>query len=166
MEILNANVKLDCNKLYKLEVTIDKLPETRESVLFEDEEHKLVYGETPDGYVTYGSITKSPCHGHDAGYRWSSRASVFNGEFNKRCMEVVIIEKYRYARDMTVDAVLPFLPKGFYIVEQVTADKHGKVLEISYMISNPEHEKECKWYFQDITCSDGSKRYIRNRIHP
>jgi hypothetical protein len=164
MKILNTNIRLDGNHLYKLELTVDELPTTDETVLLEDEEQKYVYGETPDGYVTYGCIAKNAHHGNEPGYRWSSRASVFNGMFGKRCMEVVFIEKYRYAGDMTIDAILPFLPDEFYIVEQVETDKHGNITEITYRISNYDHEKERQWYFKDITCSDGSRRYIRNRI--
>ena len=58
MKILNTNIRLDGNHLYKLELTVDELPTTDETVLLEDEEQKYVYGETPDGYVTYGCMLR------------------------------------------------------------------------------------------------------------
>lgn len=165
MNIIDTNLKLDGNHLYELEITVDKLPELKEEVLFEDHDNKLVYGETPDGYVTYGSISKHASYGHGPGYRWSSRGSVFNGMFGKRCIEVTIIEKYRYAGAMTIDAVLPFLPDDFYIIEQVETDRYDKIREITYSISNPEHEKNNQWIFKNHTYSDGSKCYVKNRIY-
>lgn len=164
MNILKSEVTLDCNNFYNLVLTVDKLPKPEETVLFEDEEHKLVYGETPDGYVTYGSISKHASYGHKPGYRWSSRASVFNGEFGKRCIEITIIEKYRYGGNMTIDAVLPFLPDNFYIIEQVETNSHGKIEEISYYITNSKNEHENSYWFSDITYHEGGRRYIRNRI--
>lgn len=71
---------------------------------------------------------------------------------------------YRYSGNMTVEAILPYLPKGFYILEQVETDPKGNVSEVSYYISNPNHERSSYW-FENINYDDGSKRFIRNRIY-
>lgn len=172
MKILNTDLTCSTytNNLYNLEVEIDSLSSMAESVLFEDEESKYVYGETPEGFVTFGSISKKASYGHDSGYRWSSRASVFNGMFGKHCMEVTLTyPRYgfmcRSAIAMTIDAILPYIPDDFYIIEQVETDSHGNIKEISYYISNPEHEKEQRWYFKDVIYTNGAKRYISNRIY-
>lgn len=175
MEILNTNLVCTTytNHLYKLEVEVDEmspLSNLEETVLSENEDFKYVYGETPNGFVTFGSISKKASHGHDAGYRWSSRASVFNETFGKRCMEITLIcpkygYKCRYTAAMTIDAILSYIPDNFYIIEQVETDSHGNIDEITYYISNTKHEEKQQWYFKDTTYSNGAKRYIRNRIH-
>ena len=43
------------NGFYKLEVYMDKLPETTEEVLYENEESKLVYGDN-NGFITYDNF--------------------------------------------------------------------------------------------------------------
>jgi hypothetical protein len=147
------------NGLYKLVVTIDtELESIKTEVLEQTETHTMVYGER-DGFVSYGAIDKT-------GYRWSSRASVFNGQYDKKCMEIVCIDAKgrRYGIDMLVDEVLKYIPDDFYIIEQTETDEHGDISEITYYISNREHEKSKQWYFKDIQCDEGS-RYISNRLH-
>lgn len=168
--IIGTEIILDGLKLFKLQLTVDEMPATpKETILFENDARQFVYGETPEGYVTYGSISKVASDGHQPGCRWTSRASIFNGKFKKSCMEVNFVEKngkypYRYSGNMTVEAVLPYLPKGFYILEQVETDSKGNVSEVSYYISNPNHERSSYW-FENINYDDGSKRFIRNRIY-
>lgn len=174
MKILNTNLVCNTytNYLYELEIEVDDispLSGIAEAVLSEDEDSKYVYGETPDGFITFGSISKKASHGHDAEYRWSSRASIFNSKFGKHCIEVTLIYtkygfRHCFAAAMTIDAILPYIPDDFYIIEQVETDSHGNIKEISYYISNFKHEEEQRWYFVDAIYSNGSERYIRNRI--
>lgn len=164
--IIGTEIILDELELFRLQLTVDEMPATpKETILFENDTRQFVYGETPEGYVTYGSISKVVADGHQPGYRWTSRASIFNGKFKKSCMEVNFVKNnHRYSRNMTVEAVLPYLPKGFYILEQVETDSKGNVSEVSYYISNPNHERSSYW-FENINYDDGSKRFIKNRIY-
>lgn len=152
------------NGLYQLEVYMDKLPKTVEEVLYENEERKLVYGDN-NGFITYGAISKTPNFGHQSGYRWSSRASVFNGMFGKMGVDdvIYIVDGCRYSGCMDAMLVLEFLPDDFYIIEQVETDNDGNN-EVKYYISNPKHEKKMRWYFSDVEYSNGSRRYISRRL--
>lgn len=173
MKILNTN--LLCNiythYLYRLEVEVDEvdsLSNLEETVLYEDEDSRYVYGETPEGFVTFGSIFKKASRDHAAGHRLSLRSSIFNGMFGKRCMEITLIytqygSKCRYTAAMTIDAIIKYIPDNFYIIEQVKTDIYSNLDEITYYITNKEDEKH-NWYFKDTTYSDESIRYIRNRI--
>lgn len=162
MEI--KSFKIDCsmwtNKMNRLVFTVDKYVCPTETVLKEDNESSYVYGESENGFVTYGFI-------HD-NKRWSSRASVFNGMFGKRVVDNVVIETKngRYSAAMTVDSVLPYLPKGYYILEQVETDSKGNIAEVSYHITNSKHEKENQYWFGNVEYYEGGKRFIRNRIYP
>lgn len=56
--IIGTEIILDGLKL-KLQLTVDEMPATpKETILFENDARQFVYGETPEGYVTYGSISK------------------------------------------------------------------------------------------------------------
>ena len=163
------DTKLVCNDwtngYYKLEVYLNRLPDIVEKILYENEDSQLVYGED-NGFIRYGAIAKKASFGHQPGYRWSSRASVFNGMFGKTGLDDVtyIVDGCRYSGCMDANLVLEFLPKGFYIIEQVETDKNGKISEIMYHISNAEHEKEMSWYYGDTIYSNGARRYVRRRM--
>lgn len=169
MKVLEAKLENNnwTNGMYKLVLDVSELPKTTEKVLFEDEKCKLVYGENEYGFVTYGSISKVASFGHQAGYRWSSRASVFNGTFQKECMEITLVHNgSRHCGSMQVQKALEYLPNEFYIIEQIKIYEDTK--EISYYISNKEHEMENDWLFEDTECTEYKryKRYISNRIYP
>ena len=161
MEI--KSFKIDCsmwtNKMNILVFTVDEYVCPTETILKEENGSSYVYGES-EGFVTYGFI-------HD-NKRWSSRASIFNGMFGKRVIDNVVIETKngRYSAAMTVDSVLPYLPKGYYILEQVETDSKGKIAEVSYHITNSKHEKENQYWFGNVIYEEGGRRYIRNRIYP
>ncbi len=161
MEILTTNLVCNgwTNHLYEIEVHIDReyhgIPV---ETIHKENDEAFVYGE--DGsFVSYGVVDKT-------GYRWSSRCSVFNGQFGKKCMEVTIIDTrgYRIGGNMKVDEVLKFLPEGYYIAEITEADEKGNICEINYSITNAEHEKQRAWNFEDVVYSSGATRKITNRI--
>lgn len=148
------------NGKYELVVTIDtEYKSIPTEVLEQTENGTFIYGEL-DGFVSYGAIDNT-------GYRWSSRASVFNGQYGKKCMEITVIDTKgrRYASNMLVEEVLKYIPNDFYIIEQTETDADGNIFEISYYISNLEHEKEKSWYFEDIEYSGGGTRHITDRLH-
>lgn len=170
MEI--KSFKIDCsmwtNNMNKLVFTVDEYVRPKETVLKEDDESSYVYGETEKGFVTYGIIRKTEGMGHKSGYRWSSRASIFNAMFGKRVADNVVIEAKngRYSAAMTVESVLPYLPKGYYIIEQVETNSKGNIEEVSYHITNSKHERENQYWFGNVEYYEGGKRFIRNRIYP
>lgn len=158
-----VNFKLECNAWtngrYNLVVTIDEeYKNIPTEILEQTDTHTFVYGER-DGFVSYGAIDKT-------GYRWSSRASVFNGEYGKKCMEVTLVDSkgHRYGANMLVKEVLKYIPDDFYIIEQTETYENGQIAEITYSISNPEHEKKHSWDFKDIEYHGGGSRIITDRI--
>lgn len=132
------------NGRYELVVTIDEEWKSIPTEILEQTgTHKMVYGER-DGFVSYGFIDEK-------GYRWSSRASVFNGQYGKKCMEVICIDTkgHRYGVNMLVEEVLKYIPHDFYIIEQTETYEDGA--EITYSISNHEHEEKHSWDFKNVT---------------
>ena len=159
MEIKRVEID-NINRINQLIFTVDEYTRPTETVLREENGSSYVYGESENGFVTYGII-----HGNE---HWSSRASVFNGMFRKRVVDSVTIKtnRGRYSAAMTVDSVLPYLPKGYYILEQVETDSKGNIAEVSYYISNPKHERENRFMFENIIYEGGERRYIQSRIYP
>jgi len=155
MHILETKLFTDGNNMIKLEVYLkesykemDKIPM---NTILEEDGVQYLYGQIGDfvGYSMYDEANDK---------YWSSRASVFNGMFGKRCMEATLItsDGYRLASAVTVDMALMFLPDGFYIIEQTEEDADGNK-EISYSISNHEHEESSFW-FKDIVRKDCYKK--------
>lgn len=162
MEIkrVELNNSVWTGSMNKLVFTVDEYTRPTETVLKEENGSSYVYGESENGFVTYGII-----HGNE---RWSSRASVFNGMFRKRVIDDIAVKANRgtYSAAMTVESCLPYLPKGYYIIELVETDSKGKIVEVSYRISNPKHERENRFMFEDIIYEGGERRYIQSRIYP
>ena len=156
--------KMECdrwtNNLNELVFIVDEYIRPKETVLKEENGSSYVYGESENGFVTYGII--------EDGYRWSSRASVFNAMFKKRIVDNVAIKAKdcKYAVGMTVENILPYLTQGYYILEQVETDNKGNVIEVSYYISNTKHERENQFMFRYEKYNEGGERFILNRIYP
>ena len=117
MKITSITCEQDCNsrKFYELVVEIDgEMPEIPcECIHTTKSGERLWYGEK-DGFVSYYSNGVAQC-GHNADYKWSSRAGVFNA-LGKECMDIVLIENgCRFSASMTVDKVRELLPKGYAI---------------------------------------------------
>lgn len=151
-----------CNNygVNNLVFTVDKYTRPTETILKEEDGSSYVYGESEDGFVTYGIV-----HGNEC---WSSRGSVFNGMFRKRVVDNVVVKANRstYSAAMTVESCLPYLPKGYYIIELAETDSKGNIAEVSYYISNPKHERENRFMFESMTYAGGERRYIQSRIYP
>lgn len=118
MNIISVKCEQDCNsrKFYELVVEIDgELPKIPcECIHTTKGGYKLWYGETADGFVSYYA-NGVVMGGHNADYKWSSRASVFNA-LGKECMDIVLIERgCRFSASMTVDKVRDLLPNGYAI---------------------------------------------------
>lgn len=118
MNITRITCEQDCNsrKFYELVVEIDGvLPEIPCECIHTDKfGNKLWYGETADGFVQYYANGVAR-HGHNADYKWSSRAGVFNA-LGKECMDIVLVENgCRFSASMTVDKVRELLPNGYAI---------------------------------------------------
>ena len=62
-----------------------KFPQGEERI---EDTYKFFYKENQDGFVSYGAIQKKDTYEHEAGYIWSSRASLINVIFDKRCVEI------------------------------------------------------------------------------
>lgn len=65
---------------YRLTVHVDELPEVIKEPILRTQDSTLWYGEH-NGFVKFGVSYNHPTLGHEPGYMWSSRASVFNGLF-------------------------------------------------------------------------------------
>lgn len=77
---------------YRLILHTDKLPEVVKKPILETDDTTYWYGETDEGFVSFGISHNYRTFNHEAGYMWSSRASVFNGMFPQdiSCKEVSI----------------------------------------------------------------------------
>lgn len=78
----------------------------------------LFYDKYSNGIYQYGLRSTRPYMGHDAGYIWSSRASVLNQEFGTNLIDVSLKtpdEDYYWCGAVEVDKVE--MPEGFSIIE-------------------------------------------------
>lgn len=73
-----------------------------------------------EGVYTYGSKQLFDSATHGAGYIWSSRASVINGQFNMQIEDVVLNGSYMYAMD--VNLIKTLLEE--YYGEKVAIEKY------------------------------------------
>lgn len=166
MKIIGSTVEYDANNMLHLVIMVEggySSSHIKTKILKKTENRELFYGEDEDGFVKYGSRNiKADKFGHKAGYVWSSRASIFNGCFDKNAMEVTIIdsENYRYAGNITVEKALELLNGSEYHIVQVTENyTDGK--EIEYYISSPKETKKEKLDFYL-----NEHRYITKRLYP
>lgn len=102
-----------------------------------EDTYKFFYKENQDGFVSYGAIQKKDTYEHEAGYVWSSRASLINVIFDKRCVEISLTDSSNrlYSANMTVERVLSYLENmPYYLQEVQDVSKSGEVLERHYHI--------------------------------
>lgn len=134
MNIISVNCEQDCNsrKFYELVVEIDgEMPKIPcECIHTTERGYKLWYGETADGFVRYYANGVAS-YGHNADYKWSSDASIFNA-LGKECMDIVLVENgCRFSASMTVDKVRELLPNGYAIAIR---EEYSRGNEIAYSI--------------------------------
>lgn len=109
-------------EVYDLTVYVDTLPEVHMDAIHHEADTTYWYGENSDGFVRFGiSHDKRDVFGHEPGYMWSSRSSVFNGRFPAECFckEVTLavnengyICRY-HGIAMTVPAIMKLLGEGY-----------------------------------------------------
>ena len=134
MSIISVTCEQDCNsrKFYELVVEIDgEMPAIPcECIHTTNRGWKLWYGETEDGFVNYYANGVAQM-GHNADYKWSSRAGVFNA-LGKECMDITLIERgCRFSASMTVDKVRELLPNGYAIAIR---EEYSDGDEVAYSI--------------------------------
>jgi hypothetical protein len=104
-------------EVYDLTVYVDNLPEINMDAIHHEGDTTYWYGENADGFVRFGISHDVRMLGHEPGYMWSSRASVFNGRFPSKChcKEVTVVNNgYRYGYlAMTVPALIDLLGDGY-----------------------------------------------------
>ena len=109
-------------EVYDLTVFVDDFPEVNMDVIHAEAGTTYWYGENDDGFVRFGiSHDERDVFGHEPGYMWSSRSSVFNGKFSDKCFckEVTIatIENGRICKyhgyAMTAIAIMKLLGEGY-----------------------------------------------------
>lgn len=144
--ILGIEIDKNYNGVYEMTIVVDEVPDIPMSVIHTDGDTDYHYGMNDDGFVRYGVSHNVPYFGHDAGYMWSSRASVFNGAFGKHCIDVIIATRNTYngsytRRDcsITVPFAMSLLPDG-YVIEEYTDKYNDGSCEIGYYINNPNDE--------------------------
>ena len=73
-------------ELYDITVFVDTMPNVSMEPIHHEDGCTYWYGENDDGFVRFGiSHDERDAFGHEPGYMWSSRASVFNGRFPSEC---------------------------------------------------------------------------------
>lgn len=77
---------------FKVNLYVDKFPSVHREPIYHKDDATFWYGEDEDGFVSFGVSYDRPTLGHKPGYMWSSRASVFNGYFDKMYIECTIYE--------------------------------------------------------------------------
>ena len=127
---------------YDLTVEVDRLPEVPMTVLEETDDSHFWYGEDEYGFVKFGISHKYPTMGHEAGYMWSSRASVFNGLFDKCCKEVTVKvrgERWGYhGFAMNIYALCELLHEDYELA--IYNDFKGEVwLEVLDVYQSPDY---------------------------
>ena len=128
-------VKLSPNQFredtFDMTVFVDEIQHINTEVICEIDGDMFWYGETKDGFVEFGITKDIPTMGHEPGYMWSSRASVFNYVADKMCKDVRIRgPKYSIGGAMTIPAILNCLTDKY----EIAAYKDEENEDISYHI--------------------------------
>lgn len=128
-------------EVYDLTVYVDTLPKVDMKPIHNEADTTYWYGENDDGFVCYGISHNRRVFGHEPGYMWSSRSSVFNGKFPSRChcKEVTVaVGGYRYHDyAMTVQAIINLLGDGYELFAMVKDGEYQVAIGEAYqMLTN------------------------------
>ena len=125
---------------YDLTIHTDSIPRVDTQPIHTEDGTTFWYGEDNRGFVNFGISYDKPHMGHQPGYMWSSRASVFNGLFSKCCKEVTIYDgKYRYSSAMTLEAIFELLDEDHELAIYKDLQEAELYLEVCDKHSVPDY---------------------------
>ena len=139
-----------------------KFPQGEERI---EDTYKFSYKENQDGFVSYGAIQKKDTREHNAGYIWSSRASLINVVFDKQCLEISLVDssKRSYSANMTVEKVLSYLENmPYYVQEVLDVSESGEVLERHYHVLADNNDNK-QFY---LMCGENAYRKHASVLYP
>lgn len=140
---------------YRLIVEVDELPKVTKKPILETDDTTYWYGENDDGFVAFGISHNYRTFGHEPGYMWSSRSSVFNGMFKDdiSCKEVSVHVKGESYRDgslaMTIGAIFEHLDYDKEIAIYKDKEDGEICLEICDRFNSPNTLNYGRWELVD-----------------
>ena len=143
-----------------------KFPQGEESI---EDTYKFFYKENQDGFVSYGAIQKKDTREHNAGYIWSSRASLINVIFDKRALAISLVDSddQLYSANMTVEKVLSHLENmPYHLQEVLDVSESGEVLERHYHVlaDNNDNKQFYLMYSENAYRKHASVLYPKRRM--
>jgi len=151
MNITKIEVKRDPNNNWEACIYVDELPKVTKTEVACIEDSHFHYGENEDGFACFGVSYDRPSFGHEPGYMWSSRCSVFNKLLGKSLMDVTVcvptpygtISRYGYFY-MDARKVLNLIPEDFYVAEFQSGDEYHFEI-ISYAEEEADIQSHADW---------------------
>lgn len=140
---------------YRLIVEVDELPKVTKKPILETDDTTYWYGENDDGFVSFGISYNYRTFGHEPGYMWSSRSSVFNSMFKDdiSCKEVSVHVKGESYRDgslaMTIGAIFEHLDYDKEIAIYKDKEDGEIILEICDRFGSPNTLHFDRWELVD-----------------
>jgi len=151
MKITKVEVKKNPNDIWEACIYVDELPKVNKTEVACIDGSHFHYGENEDGFVCFGVSSDKPSMGHEPGYMWSSRCSVFNALLHKSLMDVTVCVENSYGSIsrygcfyMEARKVLDLIPEDFYVAEFQSGDEYQFEI-ISYAEEDADIALHAEW---------------------